>query len=107
VGVNDEKCYTCGRANPGMWGFAPMLRQLGSDLGFVPLVVGVSSVLYVLSLALSGSAVLQARSMFNFFAPTSDALRFFGASGFVPVFGDGYWWTVLSATWLHGSLLQI
>jgi rhomboid protease GluP len=107
VGVNDEKCYTCGRANPGMWGFAPMLRQLGSDLGFVPLVVGVSSVLYVLSLALSGSAVLQARSMFNFFAPTSDALRFFGASGFVPVFGDGYWWTVLSATWLHGSLLHI
>ena len=28
VGVNDERCYTCGRANPGMWGFAPALRHL-------------------------------------------------------------------------------
>ena len=31
----------------------------------------------------------------------------FGASGAYPVFGLGTWWTVLSATWLHGSLLHI
>ena len=39
VGVNDEKCYTCGRRNPGLWGFAPLLRGLGNDFAFVPLVV--------------------------------------------------------------------
>ena len=27
----------CGRSNPGLWGFGPLLRQLGADLGFVPL----------------------------------------------------------------------
>ena len=37
VGVRDEKCLSCGRANPGLWGFAPVLRKLGADLGFVPL----------------------------------------------------------------------
>ena len=31
----------------------------------------------------------------------------FGASGAVPVFVLGSWWTVLSATWLHGGLLHI
>ena len=31
----------------------------------------------------------------------------FGASGAVPVFGYGRWWTVLSAGWLHGSALHI
>ena len=30
-----------------------------------------------------------------------------GASGAVPVFEYGRWWTVLSASWLHGSLLHI
>src|SRR5437773_8307965 len=57
VGVRDDKCYTCGRANPGLWGFAPMLRQLGVDLGFVPLVIGASSTLYVLTLLASGPDV--------------------------------------------------
>jgi rhomboid protease GluP len=31
----------------------------------------------------------------------------FGASGAVPVFGYGRWWTVLSAGWLHAGLLHI
>ena len=39
VGVNDERCYSCGRRNPGLWGFGPMLRRFGNDLGFVTLVV--------------------------------------------------------------------
>src|SRR5437899_9613360 len=34
VGVNDERCFTCGRWNPGLWGFAPLLKRLGRDLGF-------------------------------------------------------------------------
>ena len=44
VGVRDEKCYNCGQRNPGMWGFAPMLRSLGNDLGFVPNGVKVVSI---------------------------------------------------------------
>ena len=47
VGVRDDKCYICGRVNPGLWGFAPLLRQLGADFGFVPFVIGVSGTLYV------------------------------------------------------------
>src|SRR6185436_1613180 len=50
VGVNDEQCYTCGRRNPGLWGFAPLLRRLGNDFGFVPLVTYGCSALYVAGL---------------------------------------------------------
>jgi membrane associated rhomboid family serine protease len=104
VGVNDRTCYSCGRANPGLWGFAPVLRRLGNDLGFVPLVIGVSSVMYVLTL-LSGQFDLFGGGMF--LTPSSRALVLFGASGAYPVFVFGDWWTVLSATWLHGGLLHI
>jgi rhomboid protease GluP len=107
VGVRDDRCYSCGRANPGMWGFAPVLRQLGADLGFVPLVIGGASVLYVLTLLTSGRISLMGGGLMNILAPSNRALLLFGASGAYPVFVLGSWWTVLSATWLHGGLLHI
>ena len=107
VGVNDERCYSCGRARPGLWGFGPAVRQLGADLGFVPLVIGASSVLYLLSLLASGNRLQVVGGGFNILAPSAQALVLFGASGAVPVFSFGSWWSVLSATWLHGSLLHI
>jgi rhomboid protease GluP len=105
VGVNDDRCYNCGRAHPGMWGFAPLLRQFGNDLGFVPLVIGASVTMFVLSLLLTGT--LQGGGGMNMLAPRSAVLEFLGASGARPVFDYGRWWTVLSATWLHAGLLHI
>ncbi len=107
MGVRDDKCYTCGRSNPGLWGFGPMLRQLGADLGFVPLVVGACATLYVLTLLASGGELQPYSGGLNILSPSSRALLLFGISGAYPVFGYGAWWTVLSAGWLHANLLHI
>jgi len=107
VGVRDDKCYTCGRANPGLWGFGPVLRRLGTDLGFVPLVIGASSTLYALTLLASGPDMAPFAGGMNILVPSSRASFIFGMSGAVPVFVYGRWWTILSATWLHGSFLHI
>jgi rhomboid protease GluP len=106
VGVNDERCYNCGRRNPGLWGFAPALRTLGRDLGFVPFVIGTCAVVYVLTLIASRGEIGMSGLM-SLFAPSGAALFMFGGSGAVPVFGYGRWWTILSASWLHGSALHI
>ena len=106
VGVRDDRCYTCGRANPGLWGFGPLLRRLGADLGFVPLVIGASSALYLVMLIASGTGI-RMDGMMSILAPSTSVLFLFGASGAVPVFGFGRWWTVLSAGWLHSGLLHI
>ena len=53
VGVNDEQCYSCGRKNPGLWGFGPLLRRFGSDFGFVQMVVYGCSGIYAISLLLT------------------------------------------------------
>jgi rhomboid protease GluP len=105
VGVNDERCYNCGRRNPGLWGFAPALRNLGRDLGFVPLVIGACFFLYVLTL-IASQGNIGMRGM-GFLAPSAPSLMRFGASGAYPVFVLGFWWTVLSASWLHGGALHI
>ena len=106
VGVNDEKCYNCGRRNPALWGFAPLLRRLGQDLGFGTFVIVASVGLYLATLTASENP-LQGTSLFSFLSPDSRALILFGASGAFPVFELGWWWTVLSAGWLHGGLLHI
>jgi len=72
VGVRDEKCFNCGRRNPGLWGFAPLLRNLGNDLGFVTLVVWGSGVLYVISLLLSGGGLRMSGGLFGFLAPSTN-----------------------------------
>jgi len=106
VGVNDERCYTCGRRNPGLWGFAPALRSLGSDLGFVTFVLGACIVLYVATLVMSGAGIGM-NGLMSLLAPSTPSLFLFGASGSIPVFLYGRWWTVVSASWLHGSFLHI
>jgi rhomboid protease GluP len=106
VGVNDERCFICGRTNPSLWGFAPVLRRLGEDMGFVPLVLWGCSGLYVAMLLFSGDRI-RTGEMLSFLAPAPEVLYRFGESGALPVFRDGRWWTILSAGWLHGGLLHI
>lgn len=110
VGVNDDQCYTCGRRNPGLWGFGPMLRRFGNDFGFVTLVVYGCTALYVATLlvtVLLGGSVMSGGNVMALLSPNTAVAIAFGASGAIPVFGQGMWWTVLSAGWLHGSALHI
>jgi rhomboid protease GluP len=106
VGVDDDRCYNCNRRNPGLWGWAPALRSLGQDLGFVPFVMGTCVVVYGLMFVFSQGQV-GTGGLFSLFSPSQEALFLFGASGSIPVFAAGRWWTVLSAGWLHGGLLHI
>ncbi len=106
VGVNDDTCYNCGRRNPGLWGYAAAVRRLGSDMGFVPFVVGLSVVMFVIALLLSDGDIMGG-GLFGFLSPSFQANVLLGASGSGPVFYLDRWWTVLSAGWLHGSLIHI
>jgi len=104
VGVQEAECWNCGRRNPGMFGFASALRRLG-DLGFASIVVWGCAALYLASLAVDPSGI--GMSGFSILSPSLKSSFILGASGAIPFFGYGRWWTVLSAAWLHGNLLHI
>jgi len=105
VGVSDKECFNCGRRNPGLWGFAPVLQKIGLDFGFTEIVFTVCGILYVLCLVTDWNAV--GSGGMAILSPGQRPLFLFGASGAIPIVGYGRWWTVLSAAWLHGGLLHI
>lgn len=110
VGVNDPECYSCGRRNPALWGYAPVLRRFGNDFGFIPLVMYGSGLLYALALIVTmgrGGNVMGGGGPFGLLSPGGEVLLLLGASGSLAVFQLGAWWSVLSAGWLHGSILHI
>jgi rhomboid protease GluP len=106
VGVNDAQCLSCGRRNPGLWGFAALLRNVGDDMGFTQLVMWACGALYLASLAVDFEGV-SASGLLSMLSPSTRSLFLFGASGSIPVFRFSRWWSVLSAGWLHGGLLHI
>jgi len=104
--VQEEACPHCGRSQPGFWGFSRAFQNLSQVIGFNQLIIGACAVIYLLTLAIDPSSI-QMGGILSMLQPGGEALYIFGASGAVPVFGFGRWWTVLSASWLHGSLLHI
>jgi len=105
VGVQQEKCPHCGRSNPGLWGYSRFFQNLGDDFGFVRLIIGACVFVFVLTLIADPSGI--GMRGFSILSPNHLIVKAFGASGAVPVFGYGWWWTLLSASWLHGNLLHI
>jgi rhomboid protease GluP len=106
VGVREERCWNCGRLYPGMWGFTPLLRGLGQDLGFAKITLTGCAVLFVITL-LADRTGIAGSAGFDLLQPSSNSLYAFGASGYIPVVALNRFWTVLSAGWLHGGILHL
>ena len=113
VAVDAPRCPGCGRRRPGLWGLAPALGRFGDRLRFTPIVLWGCALLYLTTLLWEPEAIWRLGEdigrgrIFSLLAPASKPLFLFGMSGRIPIFELGRWWTVLSAGWLHGSVLHI
>jgi rhomboid protease GluP len=72
----------------------------------VSVIVGACIVLYVTALALQPGAILHPAGFLDILAPGSRALYQLGMTGGL-AWSQHWWWTVLTAIYLHGSLLHI
>ena len=99
-------CLVCGRRNPGMWGFAGSFRALFRRRSSTSVVTVACVVLYVVSLLFDPVGALRPRGPFDLFSPSNAALDALGMTGAF-AWARGHWWTLLTAIYLHGSLLHI
>lgn len=70
-------------------------------------VISVNVLYFLASLMFSGAKINFSLSPLNTLSPSSQSLIYLGASGTVPVSHFQQWWSVITANWLHGSLLHI
>jgi rhomboid protease GluP len=104
ISRDEPACPYCGLIRPGLHNTAGIIRKifLGSDP--VRTIIYVNIALYVLSLILGG---ISTEGSFNFLPPSSQSLFLLGASGTIPVIGAHRYWTLISASFLHGGILHI
>ena len=70
-------------------------------------IVGINVLLYAASILLDSSEALSMKNgLLGFGSPTSRSLYLLGMTG-GSVWTCGHWWTVLTASFLHGSILHI
>jgi rhomboid protease GluP len=105
VDVNEPVCPYCGRTSPGMFGYGPALQRLLGAFNLSVAVIGGCVLLYVLSLIIDVRGIRMA-GMFDMLSPSSNALLTLGMTGGFAL-ARGWWWTLLTAVFLHGSLLHL
>ena len=106
VSSDAETCPHCGQRKPGLWGATATIRKLGLQLNFPHLITVFCGVLYLLALALDPSAIFQTQGLMQILSPSLEASIKLGVTGTRPV-TYGWWWTLITAIYLHGGLLHI
>ena len=102
VGSNETKCFKCG--TPKVERRRPIE---GVDMFPAQLILGACVLLYVVSIILDTQAALNPKGgLLAIGSPNSDALKLLGMTG-GNMWRAGHYWTLLSASFLHGSILHI
>lgn len=90
-----------------MFGYSRTLQNVFGNLEVSTAILWACGILYLLALILDPRAILQGRGFMDLLSPSAHSLYLLGMTGSQVVQGWGMWWTPLSATYLHGSLLHI
>ena len=106
IDADEPRCPHCGMLQPGLFGFGHWLAYLFS--GRTDLVAGVMIVcvaLYGATLALDLKGV-SFGGLLSMLSPSNGALYTFGMTG-GEAWRRGHWWTMSTATFLHGGLIHL
>jgi len=108
ISVDEANCPYCGLARPGVHNRATFLRDLLFIVNPVKAIIYVNIAFYVFSLLLNPGEIFSNRGgIFGFLSPSSTSLFLLGATGTIPVFQFHSYWTLISASFLHGNILHI
>ncbi|SMD00900.1 rhomboid protease GluP [Desulfocicer vacuolatum DSM 3385] len=70
-------------------------------------IIGLNGLMFLATLVVSGRYTNFSINPFTALSPSTNTLIFMGATGTVPIDHYREWWSLITASWLHGSLLHI
>lgn len=108
ISADEPRCPHCGLSKPAVWWKRTILTRIfdgGESL--VLTIIAANVVMYLLSLLTSSSGPRLSANPMNLLSPDSQGLLLLGATGTIPIDRLHRWWTLVSASYLHGGILHI
>ncbi|MDQ5984498.1 MAG: hypothetical protein CSYNP_00193 [Syntrophus sp. SKADARSKE-3] len=107
ISLDEPECPYCGLKRPGAaWQnvlHGSFIQRIVDPVKFL---IGVNVVFYILSLLLNPSGMGLTANPLQMFSPSEGSLFLLGATGAMPI-GYGRWWTLVTASFLHGGIMHI
>lgn len=108
ISRDQSVCPYCGLRNPGSWWKNNGLLNLLQDPEtFLSALTGLNVALFALSLLINPGGLGMGMNPFGFLSPDNRSLLLLGATGTMPIENLHRWWSLVSASYLHGSLLHL
>ena len=108
ISSTETTCPHCGLSSPtSPWKNNRLTRGLTDESSLIRTVIAVNAAIYVLSLLLFPQGMGMGMNPLTMLAPSGKSLILLGATGTYPIDVIGRWWSVVSANFLHGSILHI
>lgn len=108
INIDELVCSYCGIRNPGAWWKRlPAACSWLQEGTIIKALMVTNVVFFVISLMFSGKPAGMAGGMFGMLGPSNQSLVLLGATGTVPIDQLQRWWSLISASYLHGGLLHL
>jgi rhomboid protease GluP len=107
ISREEPACPYCGLVRPGLHNTAGNIRKIFLGSNPVMTIIYINIAFYVLSLFLDPQGFFGGGGAFSLLSPSSRSLFLLGASGTLPVIGAHRFWTLISASFLHGGIFHI
>ena len=108
ISMEEPTCPYCGMARPGSLSWAHSLGGMFSDPEkTVRVIIITNTVMFILSLLMNPSRAGLSMNPFALLSPDHRSLVLLGETGAIPIGQWGRWWTLITASYLHGGLLHI
>jgi rhomboid protease GluP len=107
ISGDDTVCPYCGIRNPTSHWQRLIGKGMSDSDQLLKILIGVNVAMYVLSLLISARSTNLSVNPFFFLSPDNRSLLLLGASGYIPIERLHRWWSLISANYLHGSVMHI
>ncbi len=108
ISADESRCPYCGLSRPGSRLKQDYLGQLLSHPEDIArLIIYLNVAMYVYTLMLNPGGMKFSANPLAFLSPSNGSLLLVGATGRIPIGKFHRWWTLISASFLHGGILHI
>ncbi|MFA6008570.1 MAG: rhomboid family intramembrane serine protease [Desulfobacteraceae bacterium] len=108
INADEPICPYCSTLRPGSsFRNNPIVRNMNDPRMLSLVIIWINVAMYVFSLLLSGKYIGLSMNPLDTLSPSNFSLEILGATGRGPIDQLGHWWTLISANYLHASVLHI